>query len=111
VSEDLRPAHVCGGLLRALDAAEGRRKRRARDTTPDTVGLALRRDLLERAVAADPSPDDFEAWLVERCRDAGTASGPLRAVAQDVFQEWRLARAAPSFRDWLAQGAPSEDAR
>jgi len=102
---------VCRELLTALDASEGRRKRRKRDTTPDAIGLAVKRDLLERAVAADPDPDGFEAWLLEQCRAAGPAEGGVRAMALSIFEEWRLARDAVSFRSWLAQGAPSDDAR
>lgn len=104
-----RPGEVCRELLAALDASEGRRKRRKRDTTPDAIGLAVKRDLLERAVAADPEPDDFEAWLLEQCAAAGPAEGGMRAMALSIFEEWRLAHDATAFGDWLAQGAPSDD--
>ena len=106
-----RPSEVCRELLAALEAAEGRRKRRKRDTTPDGIGLAIKRVLLERAVAADPDPDAFEAWLLEECRAAGEAEGGVRAMALSIFEEWRLAHDAESFRYWLARGAPSDDAR
>jgi hypothetical protein len=42
----LRPAEFCRQLLATLDVSEGRRKRRKRDTTPDAIGLAIKRDLL-----------------------------------------------------------------
>lgn len=106
-----RPGEVCRELLAALEASEGRRKRRRRNTTPDAIGLAIKRGLLERAVAADPEPDAFEAWLLEECRAAGEAEGGVRAMALSIFDEWRLAHDAESFRSWLAQGAPSDDAR
>lgn len=107
----LRPATVCRFLLGALDASEGRRKRRKRDTTPDALGLGLKRDLLARAVEADVDPDEFEGWLLERCLAAGPLAGATRAMAREVAQEWRVAVAAPSFRAWLAAGAPSDDTR
>jgi hypothetical protein len=106
----LRPATVCRSLLAALDASEGRRKRRARDTTPDAIGFGLRRALLERAVADDPAPEAFEAWLCDACTKAGLASGPIRAVAGEIHEEWRLASASDEFRAWLERGAPSADA-
>jgi hypothetical protein len=84
-------------LLAAMEASEGRRKRRQRDTTPDALGLAMKRALLERAVDDDPAPEVFEAWLVDRVAAGGTASGGLRAMALDIFNEWRLAAAAPEF--------------
>jgi len=108
---DVRPADVCRGLLAALEAAEGRRRRRKRDTRPDAIGLGIKRDLLAQAVRDDPSPDDFEGWLLEHCLAAdGTASvGAVRAMATDILAEWQLASVSPEFRDWLDAGAPSED--
>jgi hypothetical protein len=32
------------------------------------------------------------------------------AFRLEILDEWRLATAAPEFVDWLARGAPSEDA-
>jgi hypothetical protein len=106
-----RPAEVCQGLLRALEASEGRRRRRRRDTTPDALGLAIKRELLERAVADDPEPEAFEAWLVERClaAPATVSTGAVRAMALDIFADWRLAAAQTDFTGWLARGAPSDD--
>ena len=106
-----RPSTICRELLAALDASEGRRRRRKRDTTPDAIGLTMKRELLERAVAADPDPDRFEEWLYEQCLAAGAADGGVRAMALSIFEEWRLARDATAFGEWLARGAPSDDAR
>jgi hypothetical protein len=105
-----RPGDICRELLATLEASEGRRQRRKRDTTPDAIGLTMKRELLERAVAADPEPGEFEAWLLEQCRAAGGAEGGVRAMALSIFEEWRLALEAEPFRVWLAQGAPSDDA-
>lgn len=107
----LRPALVCGALLAALDASEGRRRRRKRDTTPDAIGMAIKRQLLTEAREADPDPDAFEAWLLARCRaHAETASmGAMRAMARDVIAEWRLAATCDDFGHWLATGVRSDD--
>jgi hypothetical protein len=107
------PAVVCRELIAALEASEGRRRRRKRDTTPDAIGLGVKRDLLERAVAADPAPERFEEWLLERCLDPpdGASIGAVRAMALEILAEWRLACAAGDFAEWLGHGAPSEDAR
>jgi len=58
-----------------------------------------------------PEPDAFEVWLHEQCLAAGGAEGGVRAMALSIFEEWRLAHDADSFRAWLASGAPSDDAR
>jgi hypothetical protein len=107
----LRPRVVCAGLLAALDASEGRRRRRQRDTTADAIGLGLKRELLEAALAADPAPEAFEGWLLERCLEASdhTAVGAARAMALEILAEWRLAEASPEFVIWLERGAPSDD--
>jgi hypothetical protein len=105
----MRPAEICHALLEALDAAEGRRKRRKRDTSPDQIGLGIKRDLLQAAVAEDPAADAFEAWLLERSLKAGAGSGAVRSMALSIFEEWRLAQTAGFFREWLAHGAPSDD--
>ncbi len=106
----MRPANVCSQLLAALDASEGRRRRRKRDTTPDSIGLALKRIILEETVRQDPDPDRYEEWLLECClTHSGGATGPMRAMALDVLSEWRLARDSMVFRRWLQDGAPSDD--
>lgn len=106
----LRPAQVCRQLLAAMEGSEGRRKRRKRNTTPDAIGLGIKRVLLERATIDDPPAEAFEEWLLEQCLNAGTATGPTRAMALDVLAEWRIAVASDGFREWLEEGAPSDDA-
>ena len=108
--QTLEPAVFCGELLNALEASEGRRRRRRRNTTPDAIGLALKRALLERAIADAPAAADFEEWLFARCTEAGPGNGGLHAVALSIFEEWRFAGDVDAFRDWLAAGAPSDDA-
>lgn len=109
MKEQPRPAAVCSHLLEALQASEGRRRRRKRDTRPDAIGLAMKRDLLAGAVHEDPDPEAFEAWLIERCRAAGPGNGGVRAMARAILEEWHLARQAESFDTWLRAGAPSDD--
>jgi hypothetical protein len=111
-SHAFRPADVCRALLAALEASEGRRRHRKRDQTADAFGLAVKRDLLQRAVEDDPPPDAFEGWLLNyplTCT-APELAGPAFAMARTVFEEWRLAHALGGFRRWLEQGAPSDDA-
>ena len=107
----VRPAQVCQALLAALAASDGQRKRRKRDQTPDAIGLAVKRELLERAVEADPEPEAFEAWLLNYSQScvAAELTGPASAMARAVFDEWRLAHSLKEFSVWLNQGAPSAD--
>src|SRR5581483_7456478 len=99
----IRPREVCQALLAALEAAEGRRRSRKRDQTPDAIGLGIKRELLARAAEADPEPDAFEAWLLDYPRTcARELSGAVTAMAHSIFDEWpsrRLKAPARRFAD------------
>jgi hypothetical protein len=107
---EFAPAAFCRELIATLEASEGRRRRRKRNTTPDAIGLAMKRNLLEQAVAEAPRAERFEEWLFERVLASGDGSGGLRAVAISILEEWQLAQQVGEFRVWLAAGAPSDDA-
>jgi hypothetical protein len=111
-ADAFRPADLCRALLAALEASDGRRRKRKRDQTADAFGLAIKRELLERAVAADPAPEAFEGWLLAYPSTCGAAelAGPALAMARAVYEEWQLAHSIGAFRRWLEQGAPSDDA-
>jgi hypothetical protein len=53
--QPLRPADVCKALLAALEASEGRRRKRKRDQTPDMIGLSIKRSLVLPAVGILPN--------------------------------------------------------
>ena len=108
-SKTYRPADVCRALLAALDAADGRRKSRKRDQTPDAIGLALKREILEQVIQENPDPQSFEAWLLNYSQRR-QSSGAVAAMARVVLDEWRLAHAMGDFKAWLDRGAPSDDA-
>ena len=107
-----RPSDVCKALLAALDAAEGRRRNRKRDQTPDAIGLAIKRDVLESVVHDDPSPELFESWLLKYVekQESNCSPGAVSAMARAVLDEWRLAHSMNDFKAWLDSGAPSDDA-
>jgi hypothetical protein len=104
-----RPGEICALLLAALSGSEGRRKRRKRNTTPDAIGMDLKRDLLARAAEDDPDPADFDAWLLEQCLAAGPLAGATRAMTMEIRDECRFAAATPDFLRWLREGAHSDD--
>ena len=105
----LTPAELCRGLLGALDASEGRRRRRSRNTTADSIGLAIQRELLEAAVRDEPTPHDFEGWLLDRCMSEGVADGAQRAMALFIWDQWQLALRAPHVQAWIVAGGHSDD--
>ena len=105
------PAAVCRGLLAALDASEGRRQRRKRDTRTDAIGLAIKRDLLERAVVEAPAAEAFGGWLLGQslAPRSDVSAGAMRAMAMEILMDYRLAVSSDAFRAWLDAGCPSED--
>ena len=107
--EPIRPAEFCRQFLHTLDASEGRRKKRKRDTTTDALGMKIQGDLLQRAIEADPDPDDFEGWLLAQALSV-PASGPVRAMCAEIFDNYQFARSDPAYMRWLADGAHSADA-
>jgi hypothetical protein len=112
-SQSVRPAEVCKALLAALEASEGRNRKRKRDQKPDTIGLSIKRSLLTRALQDDPDPEAFEQWLLNypaQC-DTPESSGAAWAMARSVLEEWRLAHSMDAFRVWLEHGAPSDDSK
>src|SRR4051812_26305898 len=103
------PVQLCGGLLSALDASEGRRRRRSRNTTADSIGLSIQRSLLEEAVREGPSAEEFERWLQRRCVAQGESDGSYRAMALLIWHEWQLASQMDDVSAWLTSGARSDD--
>lgn len=106
---NVTPAQLCKGLLDALDASEGRRRRRSRNTTADSIGLDVQRVILEAAVREEPTAESFERWLLERCVAEGESDGAHRAMALWIWHEWQLASSAGSMSAWLSAGARSDD--
>src|SRR4051812_12489095 len=90
---EIAPGPFCALLLKALEAAEGQTRRRKRDQAPDRLGLAIKRDLLERAVEAAPDADAFEGWLVAQIAETSSAgvghsAGSVRAMCEQIFLEY-----------------------
>ena len=107
----LQPAQVCAALLAALDATEGRSRKRKRDQRPDVIGIGMKRALLERVVRDDPQAPAFEEWLLAIVLAAEPMPGEMLATARSVLDEWRLAHQMQAFAQWLSLGAPSADAQ
>jgi hypothetical protein len=93
----LRPRDFAVLLLSSNDL---RPRQRARDQQADQAGLVLKRRVLNALVARDPEPEDLEAALVAIVEELGPPSGPTRAIALALAEEWRVANATP---EWLAQ--------
>jgi hypothetical protein len=77
-------------------------RQRARDQQADRAGEAIRRSLLDEIAAIDPEPDELPATLARIVEgQGGSPSGPLRAVAALILQEWEAARRSPACWSWL----------
>ncbi len=94
--DPLRPRDLA---LLLLASGELRPRQRARDQQADLAGLQLKRRVLERLAAFDPEPVDLEAALVRIVNELGPPTGPTRAIAAMVQEEWQAACTAP---EWVA---------
>ncbi len=88
----LRPRDLALLLLASADLLP---RQRARDQEADRAGLALKRRVLERLAALDPEPEEMEATLVRIVEEIGAPTGPTRAIAVHVHEEWQAACASP----------------
>jgi hypothetical protein len=108
-SGPLRPRDFALLVLASGDLAP---RQRARDQQADRAGLDLKRRVLDALAALDPEPGDAEAALLEIVEDLGPPTGPTRAVARAVFEEWLAAAAAPELvGHLLAQALTGPQAR
>jgi hypothetical protein len=93
----LRPRDLALLLLASRDL---RPRQRARDQQADLAGLDLKRRVLEEVAALDPEADELNATLLRIATRLDGPSGPARAVASIVREEWQMACASP---EWVAQ--------
>jgi hypothetical protein len=72
-------------------------RRRARTQEPDIAGMALKRRILDRLAALDPEPDVAEMALQQIVDEIGPPTGPTRAIAVSILEEWRAVCDSPEF--------------
>jgi hypothetical protein len=101
----LRPKDMALWLLASGDLLP---RQRARDQQADISGSALKARILHELVVLDPEPVQMEAALEQIIALLGEPSGPTRAVAVSVFEEWQAACASPQFVEWLLAQAVQE---
>src|SRR5438045_48198 len=98
----LRPRDLALLLLASGDVLP---RKRARDQQADRAGLDLKRRLLDRLAALDPEPEELEAALLRIVEEFGPPTGPTRALAVALKQEWELACSEPEFLRHLLEEA------
>ena len=84
-------------------------RKRARDQQADRAGMELKRRVLEAIAATDPEPDDMEAALLIAVEELGPPTGPTRAIAQMIFEDWQTATVTPGWVEHLLNEAVQTD--
>jgi hypothetical protein len=102
----LRPRDLALLLLASGDLKP---RRRARDQQADLAGLEVKRRVLDRLAALDPEPADLDATLARIVEEIGPPTGPTRAIAVTVREEWLAAVALPEWVAHLLEQATAED--
>jgi hypothetical protein len=111
VAFSLLPRDFAAWLLASVDRPP---RQRARDQAPDRAGLELKRRVLDRLIILDPKPDQMEAALAQIVDEFGAPTGPTRAVAVGIHEEWHAACQSEGLRDHLlaeATATPAEQRR
>ena len=67
------------------------------------------RDVLDRLVAADPDPEDWESCVSRIIAEIGDPEGPTRSVAMLLGEAWRNACDVPGFWEFLLRQAIARD--
>jgi hypothetical protein len=93
----MRPRDLALLLLASGDVLP---RKRARDQQADRTGLDIKRRILQALVARDPESEELEAALAGIVEEMGAPTGPTRAVAVVVRDEWLTACSSP---EWVAQ--------
>ncbi len=98
----LRPSDLA---LLLLSAGSAPPRKRARDQQADRAGLELKQRILNCLVALDPEPDELDAALLHIVEEFGSPTGPARAIAVTIRDEWQAAQADPTFIEHLLADA------
>jgi len=88
----IRPRDLAMLLLSSGDLLP---RQRARDQQPDLLGMELKRRVLERLRDIDPEPEACDAALFRIVDEFGAPTGPTRAIAIGIREEWQAACIAP----------------
>jgi hypothetical protein len=101
-SGNMRPCQL--GLL-LLASGESLPRPRARDQRADVAGSRLKQRVLGRLIELDPEPDDVGDTLRRIVDEMGEPTGPTRAVAQLIADEFLAIRDNPRLAAWLLDQA------
>src|SRR5437870_3365910 len=104
-SDPCRPAEVARLLLAS---GELRPRQRARDQQADTIGLELKRRMLELLMMHDPEPEDLERALCQVVEEMGPPTGPARAIASSFLTDYRAGQTATAWFGHLLHEAIEE---
>jgi hypothetical protein len=100
-----RPKDIALLLLASGDLLP---RQRARDQQADIAGNILKSRLLNALIQLDPEPAQMEAALAQIVTFMGPPTGPTRAIAVSVLEEWQAACTSPEFVEWLLAQAVQE---
>ena len=99
---NLRPREFALLLLASCNAAP---RQRARDQQPDRLGLSLKRRVLTHLLEMDPESNELECCLATIIEQLGEPTGPTRAIALGILDEWNSIRTAPEWESYLLKSA------
>jgi hypothetical protein len=103
--ELLRPSDWAKLVLASGDCLP---RQRARDQQADLAGAEMRLQVLKGIVELDPDPPALEAALHKIVHELDAPSGPLRAIAVSLRDDFQATATTPELLAWLKAGASDE---
>lgn len=98
----IRPSQLATLLLASGESVP---RVRARDQQADMAGSQLKQRVLRRIIELDPEPADFRATLESIIAEFGEPTGPTRALARVIVEEWLSTSDHPPLSHWLLEQA------
>src|SRR5262249_40971570 len=83
-------------------------RQRARDQAPDLAGLALQRRVLDGLAARDPEAGELDAALAALVEEVGAPTGPTRAIAVHIRDDYCAVAESPQLLEHLLGQATAQ---
>lgn len=85
-------------------------RQRARDQQADIAGSELKRRVLTRLIELDPEPTQLSLSLDQIVQEIGDPTGPTRAIAVGIMEEFEAAQRSPAMLELLLHDATARSA-
>ena len=91
-----------------LASGESLPRQRARDQQADVTGSELKQRVLQRLIELDPEAEELLGTLEKIIIELGEPTGPTRAIARMISEDFAALCNNPQLAEWLVTSAVQE---